>query len=200
MADKEYLLGNRARELLIYTNRATRVVTGDVAQKDVRLILQKVAALEDIREVKSTCAQLIGALDKKDREGFTKSTFRDYGQDMRDIAKAIIRDIHAANGKMFATEYNERLRLIGLVLDNCSLMLEYIQICLDLGIISVKKSETWTKKVLDVKYMTASWKKNDGARARKIEDEAKSVEEKREFERTKAATLAAIKDCRTSPR
>lgn len=200
MADKEYLLGNRARELLIYTNRATRVVTGDVAQKDVRLILQKVAALEDIREVKGTCAQLIGALDKKDREGFTKSTFRDYGQDMRDIAKAIIRDIHAANGKMFATEYNERLRLIGLVLDNCSLMLEYIQICLDLGIISVKKSETWTKKVLDVKYMTASWKKNDGARARKIEDEAKSVEEKREFERTKAATLAAIKDCRTSPR
>lgn len=200
MADKEYLLGNRARELLIYTNRATKVVTGDVAQKDVRLILQKVAALEDIREVKGTCAQLIGALDKKDREGFTKSTFRDYGQDMRDIAKAIIRDIHAANGKMFATEYNERLRLIGLVLDNCSLMLEYIQICLDLGIISVKKSETWTKKVLDVKYMTASWKKNDGARARKIEDEAKSVEEKREFERTKAATLAAIKDCRTSPR
>lgn len=200
MADKEYLLGNRARELLIYTNRATKVVTGDVAQKDVRLILQKVAALEDIREVKGTCAQLIGALDKKDREGFTKSTFRDYGQDMRDIAKAIIRDIHAANGKMFATEYNERLRLIGLVLDNCSLMLEYIQICLDLGIISVKKSETWTKKVLDVKYMTASWKKNDGARARKIEDEAKSVEEKREFERTKEATLAAIKDCRTSPR
>lgn len=200
MADKEYLLGNRARELLIYTNRATKVVTGDVAQKDVRLILQKVAALEDIREVKSTCAQLIGVLDKKDREGFTKSTFRDYGQDMRDIAKAIIRDIHAANGKMFATEYNERLRLIGLVLDNCSLMLEYIQIILDLGIISVKKSETWTKKVLDVKYMTASWKKNDGARARKIEDEAKSVEEKREFERTKAATLAAIKDCRASPR
>lgn len=200
MADKEYLLGNRARELLIYTNRATKVVTGDVAQKDVRLILQKVAALEDIREVKGTCAQLIGALDKKDREGFTKSTFRDYGQDMRDIAKAIIRDIHAANGKMFATEHDERLRLIGLVLDNCSLMLEYIQICLDLGIISVKKSETWTKKVLDVKYMTASWKKNDGARARKIEDEEKSVEEKREFERTKAATLAAIKDCRASPR
>ncbi len=199
MADKEYLLGNRARELLIYTNRATKVVTGDVAQKDVRLILQKVAALEDIREVKGTCAQLIGALDKKDREGFTKSTFRDYGQDMRDIAKAIIRDIHAANGKMFATEYNERLRLIGLVLDNCSLMLEYIQICLDLGVISVKKSETWTKKVLDVKYMTASWKKNDGARARKIEDEAKAAEEKREFERTKAATLAAIKDYRNSP-
>lgn len=187
MADKEYLLGNRARELLIYTNRATKVVTGDVAQKDVRLILQKVAALEDIREVKGTCAQLIGALDKKDREGFTKSTFRDYGQDMRDIAKAIIRDIHAANGKMFATEYNERLRLIGLVLDNCSLMLEYIQICLDLGIISVKKSETWTKKVLDVKYMTASWKKNDGARANKLRSEEEAKQDARQVEVVKTA-------------
>lgn len=187
MADKEYLLGNRARELLIYTNRATKVVTGDVAQKDVRLILQKVAALEDIREVKGTCAQLIGALDKKDREGFTKSTFRDYGQDMRDIAKAIIRDIHAANGKMFATEYNERLRLIGLVLDNCSLMLEYIQICLDLGIISVKKSETWTKKVLDVKYMTASWKKNDGARANKLRSDEEAKHDARQVEVVKTA-------------
>ena len=49
MADKEYLLGNRARELLKYTNQATKVVTDDVSQKDVRVILQKIAALDDIR-------------------------------------------------------------------------------------------------------------------------------------------------------
>ena len=50
MADKEYLLGNRARELLKYTNQATKVVTDDVSQKEVRAILQKIAALDDIRE------------------------------------------------------------------------------------------------------------------------------------------------------
>ena len=83
------------------------------------------------------------------------------------IAKGIVRDIHAANGKYFATEYEERLRLIGKILDGCNLMLEYIQISLDMGIISLKKSEIWSKKVLDVKYMSASWKKNDGARAKK---------------------------------
>ena len=33
MADKEYLLGNRARELLKYTNQVTKVVTDDVSQK-----------------------------------------------------------------------------------------------------------------------------------------------------------------------
>ena len=206
MADKEYLLGNKARELLKFTNQTTKVVTDDISKKDVRAILHKIAALDDIRDVKTVCAEMIGVLDKKDKkgkkdkEGFTKSLYHSYGQKMRDTATNIVRDIHAANGKMFATEYEERLRLIGLVLDDCSLMLEYIQICLDLDIISVKKSETWTKKVLDVKYMAASWKKNDGARARKIEEEAKAAEEKRRFEMTKAAAQAAIKDYRASPK
>lgn len=187
MADKEYLLGNKARELLKYTNQATKVVTSEVAQRDVRKILQQIAALEDIREVREVCSSTIGVLDKRDREGFSKSTYRSYGEDMRVIAKGIVRDIHAANGKMFATEYNERLRLIGQVLDGCSLMLEYIQICLDMEIISLKKSEVWTKKVTDVKYMAASWKKNDGARARKLEAEEKAKEDEHQIELVKTA-------------
>ena len=76
MADKEYLLGNRARELLKYTNQATKVVTDDVSQKEVRAILQKIAALDDIREVRSVCHTIIGQLDSKDKEGFTKMMYR----------------------------------------------------------------------------------------------------------------------------
>lgn len=187
MADKEYLLGNRARELLKYTNQVTKVVTDDVSQKDVRAILQKIAALDDIREVKSVCQTTIGQLDRKDKEGFTKAMYRCYGEDMRLIAKGIVRDIHAANGKMFATEYNERLRLIGKVLDGCFLLLEYIQIVQDMGVISLKKSEIWTKKVLDVKYMTASWKKNDGARANKLRSEEEAKQDARQVEVVKTA-------------
>lgn len=187
MADKEYLLGNRARELLKYTNQATKVVTDDVSQKDVRVILQKIAALDDIREVKSICQTTIGQLDRKEKDGFTKAMYRCYGEDMRLIAKGIVRDIHAANGKMFATEYNERLRLIGKVLDGCSLLLEYIQIVQDMGVISLKKSEIWTKKVLDVKYMTASWKKNDGARANKLRSDEEAKQDARQVEVVKTA-------------
>ena len=187
MADKEYLLGNRARELLKYTNQATKVVTDDVSQKDVRVILQKIAALDDIREVKSICQTTIGQLDRKEKDGFTKAMYRCYGEDMRLIAKGIVRDVHAANGKMFATEYNERLRLIGKVLDGCSLLLEYIQIVQDMGVISVKKSEIWTKKVLDVKYMTASWKKNDGARANKLRSDEEAKQDARQVEVVKTA-------------
>ena len=187
MADKEYLLGNRARELLKYTNQATKVVTDDVSQKDVRVILQKIAALDDIREVKSICQTTIGQLDRKEKDGFTKAMYRCYGEDMRLIAKGIVRDIHAANGKMFATEYNERLRLIGKVLDGCSLLLEYIQIVQDMGVISLKKSEIWTKKVLDVKHMTASWKKNDGARANKLRSDEEAKQDARQVEVVKTA-------------
>lgn len=199
MADKEYLLGNKARELLRFTNQATKVVTDDVSQKDVRAILQKIAALDDIREVKSVCQTTIGQLDGKDKEGFTKAMYRCYGEDMRLIAKGIVRDIHAANGKMFATEYDERLRLIGLVLDGCSLLIEYIQTVLELGVISLKKSEVWTKKMLDVKYMTASWKKNDGARANKLRAEEAAKEDARQVEVVKTAIRQYNAERKTTP-
>lgn len=53
MADKEFLLGNRARELLKYTKQATRVVSGDISKADVRAIITRVAELDDICDVKS---------------------------------------------------------------------------------------------------------------------------------------------------
>lgn len=171
MADKEFLLGNRARELLRYTNQVTKIVTDDISVRDVREIIKKIAALDDIRDVKQVCAQVIGVLDRKNKKGFTKATYRCYGEDIRMIAKDIVRYIHAANGKMFATEHEERLQLIGKILDNCSLMLEYIQICLDLEIISLERSGIWTKKVRDVQYMSMSWRKNYGARAKRLKAE-----------------------------
>ena len=139
MAEKEFLLGNRARELLKYTKHSTRVVSDDVSQKDVRAIIRRIAELDDIRDVKSVCSEVVGTLDKKNREGFTKSTYRLYGEDMRMIAKGILCDVYAANNVHFATEANVRLRKIDDILDGCSLLLEYIHICVDDKIISVKK-------------------------------------------------------------
>lgn len=188
MADKEFLLGNRARELLKYTKQATRVVSDDtVSRKDVRTIIRRIAELDDIRDVKSVCAEVIHVLDTKDKEGFTKSSFRMYGEDMRMIAKKIMTDIHSANNKHFATEYDERIEKIEDVLDGCSLLLEYITICVDEGIISVKKSGVWTKKVTDVKYMAAAWKKNDGGRARKLREEEQAKKDKRQVDIVKTA-------------
>ena len=106
MADKEFLLGVKARELLKYTKQATKVVSDDISPQDVRAILHKIAALEDIRDAREVCSQAINAVDRKQKEGFTKTAFRFYGQDMREIAKQILLDVHAANNTHFLTEYD----------------------------------------------------------------------------------------------
>lgn len=187
MAEKEFLLGVKARELLKYTKQATKVVSDDISPQDVRTIFHRIATLEDIRDAREVCSQAINAIDRKQKEGFTKTTFRFYGQDMREIAKQILLDVHAANNTHFLTEYDSRLRKIDAILDGCSLLLEYITICLEDEIISKHKAGVWTGKVTDVKYMAASWRKNDGGRARKLREQAQAADDRRQTALVKEA-------------
>lgn len=87
VADKEYLLGNKARELLKYTNQATKTVAEDISRKDVRQIFQKIAALDDIRDVQKVCSESIGISRPNAPGGFTKALYRCYGEDMRLIGQ-----------------------------------------------------------------------------------------------------------------
>lgn len=187
MADKEFLLGVKARELLKYTKQATKVVSDDISPQDVRAILHKIAALEDIRDAREVCSQAINAIDRKKREGFSKSTFRLYGEDMRQIAKQILLDVHAANNTHFLTEYDSRLHKIDAVLDGCSLLLEYITLCMDEKIISTAKGGVWTGKVMDVKRMAGKWRKNDGGRAKSLRDQAQAVRNRQQIGLVKEA-------------
>lgn len=187
MADKEFLLGVKARELLKYTKQATKVVSDDISPQDVRAILHKIAALEDIRDAREVCSQAINAVDRKQKEGFTKTAFRFYGQDMREIAKQILLDVHAANNTHFLTEYDSRLRKIDAILDGCSLLLEYITLCMDEKIISTAKGGVWTGKVMDVKRMAGKWRKNDGGRAKSLRDQAQAVRNRQQIGLVKEA-------------
>ena len=188
MAEKEFLLGVKARELLKHTKRETRVVTDDINPQDVRTILHKIAALEDIRDAREVCSQAINAIDRKKKEGFSKSTFRLYGEDMRQIAKQILLDVHAANNTHFLTEYDSRLRKIDAILDGCTLLLEYITLCMDEKIISTAKGGVWTGKVMDVKRMAGKWRKNDGGRAKSLRDQAQAVRNRQQIGLVKEAT------------
>lgn len=71
MAEQPFLVGNKARELLRYTQRATRIVSDDISRSDARKVFQKAAALEDIREMKQVCTTAVHALDVREKEGFT---------------------------------------------------------------------------------------------------------------------------------
>ena len=152
-----FKVGANARELLRYTQRATRIVTDDISRSDARKIIQKVAALEDVRDIQKVCGTAVHALDTRDREGFSKSTFRLYGEGIRLTARQILLDAHAANNVNFQTDYDKRVEKIGAVVDGCSLLLEYLTICTEEGIISAKKAGIWTKKVTDVKYPAMKW-------------------------------------------
>lgn len=182
-----FKVGANARELLRYTQRATHIVTDDISRSDARKVFQKAAALEDIREMKQVCTTAVHALDVREKEGFTKSTFNLYGRDIRETAKKILLDAHAANNVNFATEYDKRIEKIGKVVDGCSLLLEYLTICTEEGIISAKKAGIWTKKVTDVKYPAMKWLTSERGRAEKLRAEA---ERKRLTEQ--AAALKAV--------
>jgi len=139
---KQYLLGNKAKELLIHTTKLT--MNTSLFPKAVR---------------------------------FT------YSHELQNTAKAILKNVHAANECLFQTEHKKRLDLIKQVLDDCNFMLQLLEVCLELGFIDAKRCQYWTKMVLDVKYMSAAWKRKDGERAKKLEDEERQakVEQQRAF-------------------
>ena len=192
MAEKEYLLGNRARELLRYTNQATRIVSDEVSAKDVRAIIRRIARLGDIRDVKTVCFDSIHVLDVKKKDGFTRSMFKLYGEDMRFIAKGIVKDIHSANDKHFATEHQERLRKISDVLDGCSLLLEYIQICLEEETSSAPKGRSLDEESHGREVYGRSLEEKRRRAGQKAVAEAATESDKHQFELVKSACRAAF--------
>ena len=97
MAEKDFLLANKSRELLKYTKHKTKVVSDDISRKDARAIFHKIAQLDDIEQIRAVCSEAVEVIDRTGKEGFTKANFRLYGEDMRQIAKSIMRGIRAAN-------------------------------------------------------------------------------------------------------
>lgn len=192
MPDKEFLLANKARELLIYTSRATRITTDDVSARDVRSIVAKIAALDDIREVKAACLKIEKTLTRNSGEGFSKSAFRLYGQDMRDLAKEIVRDVFSANNRNFQTDYDGRLKAIDKVLDDCSMLQEYVAICTDAHIISVRKAGVFTAKIRDVRNMTVAWKRSDSSRAARIRESQADEKRKKDMAMVRKACSQAL--------
>lgn len=177
MADtKDFQIGNKAKDLLIYTNTVTKPVSDkSVETKDVITILLKLLDTQP-DEVHEFCEKAVEQMRRSaDKQGFPKSTVHSYIKLLRETAAGIVVNIQMANDCRFETEYDTRLALIDEALKGCNLMLTLINISLELGYINLKRCKHWTKMVTDVKYMTLSWKKKDSGRAntlRKAEKEA----------------------------
>lgn len=170
MADKEYVLGNKARDLYQFTRQVTKPGPDDtVKAADVATVMRKMAAADTLEEMRNTLTATADRLDhKRKRPFFPKSETFGMVKDLRSASKAIMRGVYAANETQFNERPEERLREIKAVIDECNLMLQLVELAHELGYTDMKRMGVWTKRVLDVKYMSLAWLKKDGARAKAI--------------------------------
>lgn len=166
----EFKLGNKAVELYRYTLQVTRPVADEkVDAKDVAKVMKTIARADTIEEMRELLLKTADRLDKKPgRPRSPKSESFGMIADLRGAARNIVRGVHAANETIFIENPEERLKEIKAVIDECNLMLRLVALSNDLGYTDIKRVETWTNKILDVKRMCLSWMKKDGERAKKI--------------------------------
>lgn len=189
---KEFQIGNKAKDLLIYTFTVTKPASEkSLETKDVLSTMLKLKSMKP-EEVQAFCADAADRLKRSSgKQGFPKSTIHTYIRLLRETAVNIVVSIQMANDCRFEVEYDKRLSFIDEALKGCNLMLQLINISLELGYIAIKRSQHWTKLVTDVKYMSLSWKKKDSVRAESLRSAALAKEQAKEDERI-ARVIAAV--------
>lgn len=185
MAEKEYVLGNKAKDLYQYTRQVTKPGQDDtVKAQDVATVMRKLAAAGTPEEMRAQLTATAERLDKRrKRPFFPKSETFGMIKDLRDAARSILTGVYAANETQFNERPDDRLREIKAVIDEANLMLQLVELSHSLGYTDMKRMGTWTKRILDVKYMCLAWLKKDGARAKAIKASA---------ERTDCETLVRL--------
>lgn len=170
MAEKEYVLGNKAKDLYQFTRQATKPGPDDkVDAKDVSKVMRTIAKAATVEEMRDMMNATADRLDnRRKRPFFPKSETFGMVKDLRDRARAILRGVYAANETKFNEHPEDRLREIKAAIDECNLMLQLVEMAHELGYTDVKRMGVWAKKVLDVKYMCLAWLKKDGERAKAI--------------------------------
>lgn len=177
MAEKEYVLGNKTKDLLVYTFVVTKPI-GDKTMEISEVVKMMEAILglspEEKDDFIRECTDRMKRSSSK--QGFPKSALHTYIKTTREAAVSIVKNIHAANDCSFQTEYDRRLDLIHAALNDCNLLLKLVEISNSLGYISVKRMGHWTKLIMDVKYMTLAWKKKDTDRAKTLRQQERTKE------------------------
>ena len=162
---KQYPLGNKAKDLLIYSFKVTKPVGERRLSVDETLeSYQKLIRMETPEERQQAVETATANLKKRRRQGFPKSAVHTYITTIRNIAVNILRNVHSANNCDGRTELDRRIDTLNTIIDDCSLLLVLIEISRDLEYISASRMENWTKLACDVKFITMAWKKKEKSR------------------------------------
>lgn len=104
------------------------------------------------------------------KEGYPKSALHTIGREMQQASVRMLKNVRAANDVNFIAEPEERLKLLRQVITDGGLMLTLIEISRELGYISAKRMEYWSKLVTEVRNMTASWRRKDAIRMKEMKE------------------------------
>lgn len=112
MAEKEYVLGNKAKDLYQYTRQVTKPGADDkVDTRDVAAVMRKMATAGTLEEMRNMLTATAERLEhKRSRPYFPKSESFGMIKDLRDAARAILRGVFAANETRFNDHPEDRLR------------------------------------------------------------------------------------------
>ena len=126
---KEFQIGNKAKDLLIYTFTVTKPASEkSLETKDVLSTMLKLKSMKP-EEVQAFCADAADRLKRSSgKQGFPKSTIHTYIRLLRETAVNIVVSIQMANDCRFEVEYDKRLSFIDEALKGCNLMLQLINI------------------------------------------------------------------------
>lgn len=100
-------------------------------------------------------------------KGFTKKYRFTLVNRLQELALNIFENVQEANELDLSDprEFRERQYLQKRALTQCKTVLFLIELAYERGCIDIGSCKFWSKFVLDVKFMTAKWKKRDRARA-----------------------------------
>ena len=162
---KQYPLGNKVKDLLIYSFKVTKPIGERRLSVDETLeSYKKLANIQTIEERQKAVEIATTNMKRSKRQGVPKSAVHTYIATIRNIAVNILRNVHSANNCDGRTELDRRISTLNIIIDDCSLLLVLIEISHDLEYISASRMENCAKLVCDVKFITMSWKKKEIAR------------------------------------
>ena len=104
MAEKEYVLGNKTKDLLVYSFLVTKPI-GDKTMEisEIVKLLETVLGLsqEEKDDFIRECIEKMNRSNSK--QGFPKSALHTYIKTIRETAVSVMKNIHAANDCSFQT-------------------------------------------------------------------------------------------------
>ena len=157
---KQLAVLQKAKELLNYTNARTKIVSADISTNKFQQALREISELGDVDQMRDACYTISRSVKNSHKYGFSKQSYYSYGSKMRDNAYEILEGIVVANGINFQTSPQLRIDRISQVLIKVDVLMNMVQMCKEMNIISAETCREWSGKIIELSKMLYKWKEN----------------------------------------